>query len=202
MFLQSFSGNCLQELKTFKSRIQSYRTELETIQIGIDSLIVNDALYQMPKDTSEVLAYLLNVRLVVEEAVSIADQTKKVLNNIQKQELLTSVLKYDLEGKLSKAETIQSEQVGIEDWKDFENFTQFLGLQKNIREIINYSGTKVFLAAGFYLYNHIDLVSLIILFIVGMFFYLKMLKKHLSEKSPIKRLLLNTMLSNIHSLSR
>lgn len=173
----------LTRTQNIQDRIQAYRTELETIQIGIDSLIVNDALYQMPKDTSEVLAYLLNVRLVVEEAVSIADQTKKVLNNIQKQELLTSVLKYDLEGKLSKAETIQSEQIGVEDWKDFENFTQFLGSQKNIREIINYSATKVFFAAGFYLYNHINLVSLIILLIVGMFFYLKMLKKNLSEKT-------------------
>ena len=176
----------LTRTQNIQDRIQAYRSEMETIQIGIDSLIVNDALYQMPKDTSEVLAYLLNVRLVVEEAVSIADQIKKVLNNIQKQELLASVLKYDLEGKLTKAESIQSEQFGIEDLKDFEGFTQFLGLRKNIREIINYSGTKVFLAAGFYLYNHIDLVSLIILSIVAMFFYLKMLKKHLSEKSSEK----------------
>ena len=182
-------GELLTRIQKIQSRIQSYRTELEAIQTGIDSLIVNDALYQMPKDTSEVLAYLLNVRLAVEEAVGIADQTKKVLNNIQKQELLTSVIKYDLEGKLLKAENIQSEQFGIEDLKDFESFTVFLGPQKSIWNIINYSGEKVILATGFYLYNHIDLLSLIVAFIAGMFLYLKTLKKQLSQRTSEKSVL-------------
>ena len=179
----------LTRTEKIQNRLQSYRTELETIQSGLDSLIVNDALYQVPKDTSEVLAYLLNVGMVVEEAIGVTNETKKVLNKIQKQELLTSVMKFDLEGKLLKAESIQSEQFGTENLKDFESFTRFLGPQKSIWEIINYSGKKVILATGFYLYNHIDLISLIIVFIAGMFLYLKMLKKQLTQRTNEKSVL-------------
>ena len=176
----------LTRTEKIQTKLQSYRTELETIQSGLDSLIVNDALYQVPKDTSEVLAYLLNVGMVVEEAIGVTNETKKVLNKIQKQDLLTSVMKFDLEGKLLKAESIQSEQFGTENLKDFESFTRFLGPQKSIWEIVNYSGKKVILATGFYLYNHIDLISLILVFIAGMFLYLKMLKKQLTQRTNEK----------------
>jgi len=180
------SSIIFRELLTRTEKIQNklllYRTELENVQSEIDSLVIIEALYQIPSDTIEARAYLLKASMFVEEAIGITDQTKNVLNKIQKQELLTSVLKFDLEDKLLKSESIQVEQLETDDLKDFENFTTFLGTQKSIQDIINFSGTKVLLATGFYLLNHLGLMFLMILFLLAMTFYIKTLKKHLTSK--------------------
>lgn len=172
----------LTRTEKIESKLHLYRTELENVQSEIDSLVIIDALYQIPSDTVDVRAYLLKVSLFVEEAVGITDQTKNVLNKIQKLELLTSVLKFDLEDKLLKSESIQVEQLEADDLKDFESFTTFLGKQKSIQEIINFSATKILLATGFYLLNHLGLMFLMILFLVAMTFYIKTFKKHLSSR--------------------
>lgn len=179
----------LTRTEKIESKLLSYRTQLENVQSEIDSLVIIDALYQIPKDTEEVSAYLLKIRMIVEEAISITNQAKKELNKIQKQELLTSILKFDLDDKLLKSESIQVEQLESDDLKDFENFTTFLGPQKSIQEIINFSGTKVLLATGFYLLNHIGLMFLMILCLIAMTFYIKTLKKHLSSRISEKTIL-------------
>ena len=90
-----------------------------------------------------------------------------------------STLKFEVEEKLLKTDQLQTQRINSEVEKEFEGFTHFKGAQKSFSEIFEYSLTKAMLAFAFYLANHIDLIVLMILFLIGMRFYLKSLKNHL-----------------------
>ena len=162
------------------SKLTSYREKFEKVQLGIDSLITLDVLYQTPKDSSAALAYLVKMMKVQEEASGITNQTNKILSKIQELETLASILKFDLEAKYLKAENLQAKQIRTSVERDFEGFAKYRGVTKSFPEIISYSSDKILLAIVFYLTNHIDLIVLLCLIVIGMLIYLKALKKNLN----------------------
>jgi potassium-dependent mechanosensitive channel len=157
-----------------------YRNKFEKVQLGIDSLISLDVLYQTPKDSSASLAYLARMMKAQAEASTVTNQTNIILNKIQELESLASILKFDLEAKLLKTDQLHKQQIYTNTEQDFKNFTNYRGTYKSFGEVLSYSSTKIFLAMLFYLVNHIGLTIFMVLVLALMFFYLKALKKHLS----------------------
>ena len=158
----------------------SQRNKFENARLGIDSLIGLEVLYQIPKDTTAALTYSARIKTEFDEASKLLGQINKILSKIQEFESSVSALKFDIEAKLLKTEQLQTKRINSEAEKEFEGFTHFKGDQKSFSEILEYSLTKAMLAFTFYLANHIDLIALMILFVIGMHFYLKSLKKHLA----------------------
>lgn len=156
------------------------RDKFEKARLDIDSLISLDVLYQIPKDTSAALIYSASVKNIHGEASKVIAQTNKTLSKIQEMESSVSTLKFEIEDKYLKTEQLKIKKINSEAEPDFEGFTNFKGSSKSFSEIIEYSLTKAILAFAFYLANHIDLIALMILFVIGMLFYLKALRKHLS----------------------
>jgi small-conductance mechanosensitive channel len=160
--------------------LTSQRIKFENARFGIDSLISLEVLYQIPKDTISALTYSARLKPQYKDASKVLGQINKILSKIQEYESSINSLKFEIEDKLLKTEQLQSSRINSEAEKEFEGFTQFKGTQKSFSEIIEYSITKATLAFVFYLANHVDLIVLMILFIIGMRFYLKSLKSHLS----------------------
>lgn len=154
--------------------------KFENVRFDIDSLISLELLYQVPKDSIAALIYSARIKTEYEDASKVLEQLNKILTKIQELESSVSTLKFEIEEKLSKTEQLQSKRIHSEVEKEFEGFTRFKGVSKSFSDIFEYSLTKAALAFAFYLANHIDLIVLMILFIIGMRFYLKSLKKHLS----------------------
>ena len=160
--------------------LTAQRDKFENARFGIDSLISLEVLYQIPKDTIAALTYSARLKPQYEDARKVLGITNKLLNKIQEFESSVSTLKFEIEKKLLETEQLQSARINSEAEKEFEGFTHFKGTSKSFSEIIEYSTTKAILAFAFYLANHLDLIVLMILFVVGMRFYLKSLKNHLS----------------------
>ena len=160
--------------------LASQRNKFENARFGIDSLISLEVLYQIPKDTIAALTYSARLKPRYEDAGKVLGQINKILSKIQEYESSINSLKFEIEEKLLKTEQLQSRRISSEAEKEFEGFSQFKGIQKSFPEIIEYSITKAILAFAFYSANHLDLIVLMILFVIGMHFYLKSLKNHLS----------------------
>jgi hypothetical protein len=92
-------------------KLISHRNKFEKIQLGIDSLITLDVLYQTSKDSAQAIAYLARMMKAQAEASAVTDQTNKILNKIQELESLASILKFDLEAKLLKTEQLHKKQI-------------------------------------------------------------------------------------------
>lgn len=156
------------------------RNKFDNARLGIDSLISLEVLYHIPKDTTAALIYSSRIKTKYEDASKVLGQINKILSVIQELESSVSALKFDVEEKLLKTEQLQITRINSEVEKEFEGFARFKGTSKSLSETIEYSITKAILAFAFYLANHIDLIVLMILFIIGMRFYLRSLKKHLA----------------------
>lgn len=156
------------------------RDKFEVVRFGIDSLISLEVLYQIPRDTVAALTYSARIKTEYDAAYKVLGQINKTLSKIQEFESSVSALKFEIEEKLLKTEHLQTQRINSEAEKEFEGFTHFKGTAKSFSEIFEYSLTKAMLAFTFYLANHIDLIVLMVLFVIGMRFYLKSLKSHLA----------------------
>ena len=156
------------------------RDKFENARFGIDSLISLEVLYQIPKDTILALTYSARIKTEYGDASNLLGQINKILSKIQEFESSVSALKFEIEEKLLKTEQLQTQRINSEAEKEFEGFTHFKGTQKSFSEIFEYSLTKAMLAFAFYLANHSALIVLMVLFVIGMRFYLKSLRNHLA----------------------
>lgn len=156
------------------------RDKFENVRFSIDSLISLEVLYQIPKDTILALTYSARIKTEYGDAFKLLGQINKILSKIQEFESSVSTLKFEIEEKLLKTEHLQTQRINSEAEKEFEGFTHFKGTQKSFSEIFEYSLTKAMLAFAFYLANHSVLIVLMVLFVIGMRFYLKSLRNHLA----------------------
>ena len=156
------------------------RDKFEDVRFSIDSLISLEVLYQIPKDTISALTYSARIKTEYGDAFKLLGQINKILSKIQEFESSVSTLKFEIEEKLLKTEHLQTQRINSEAEKEFEGFTHFKGTQKSFSEIFEYSLTKAMLAFAFYLANHSALIVLMVLFVIGMRFYLKSLRNHLA----------------------
>jgi len=156
------------------------RDKFEVVRFGIDSLISLEVLYQIPRDTVSALTYSARIKTEYNDAYKVLGQINKTLSKIQEFESSVSGLKFEIEEKLLKTEHLQTQRINDEAEQEFEGFTHFKGTSKSFSEIFEYSLTKAMLAFAFYSANHIDLIVLMVLFVIGMRFYLKSLKNHLT----------------------
>lgn len=176
----------LTRVEVILDNLVSQRDKFENARLAIDSILSLEVLYQTPGDSSAAMIYLSRLKSSHGEASRVLDLLNKTLSKIQEYESSVSTLKFEIEDKYLKTEQLQIKRINSEVEKEFDSFSHFKGTSKSFSEIIEYSITKALLAFAFYMANHIDLIALMILFVIGMLYYLKALKKHLSYLSTEK----------------
>jgi potassium-dependent mechanosensitive channel len=156
--------------------IKRNNKELSNIQKDIDSLITLEHLFVAPKDPSSKNIYFERYNQLTTDVNQIRGRLKSALDSINILEIKSKKLKYELQydiigtEKLRKKfqENLLSNRIAIFDSKN--NKISF-------GETYIYSLKKEIILLLFYLFNHINLILLMIISILGISFFLNVLKR-------------------------
>lgn len=157
-------------------KIRENNQSLTDVQHTIDSLMADESVYVIPRDSASVEVYLERYNAIYNDFVKVNSRLKNALDSIQHLEVLSNAFKFDLEKdhteikllQKSKYRKILSDKGPIFSSSDPEQ-PSLLGSFLN-------SFLKGLLLLIFYFYNHYTHLIVLFLIFISLVAYLKVLK--------------------------
>ncbi len=170
-------------------QILSYHKSLGQQQYVLDSLAMDSVLYMVPKDSGAMMNYFQNLQFLARDLIPVNKDLKSSLDSIQKIEIKVNLFKFDLESEISKTKILRAKILDQLNTNELGNLGQNSRNERPFGKIILYSIGKANLVLLFYFVNHLGLVTLMILFIIGVYLYLVMLRRNVNKESDARQLM-------------
>jgi potassium-dependent mechanosensitive channel len=177
-------------------KILIYHKSLGQLQSKLDYLLMNSILYYVPNDSVALARYFQKLIMLSQELEPVTKPLKMALDSVQKIEIKVNTIKFSLESDIAETESQRKtlfEKIGI-----IESGTFGKGIKElSFKKVISFSLGKAWMVLVFYIFNHFSSLILMFLFIIGMAFYLIMLRrKNIDDKIPDSLKYDNYVLSN------
>ncbi len=166
-------------------QVASYHKSLGQFQYKLDSLFMDSVLYIVPNDSVSLIRYFQRLVLLNKDFEPVNIPLKTALDSIEKLEIKLSMIKFSLESDLAETESQRKalyEKIGIIETGTFGRSTDN---DKSIAEVIAFSSKKAELVLLFYVINHLISLILMLLFIIGIAFYLIMLIRNCKDDNTV-----------------
>ena len=154
---------------------QKNNLELSQIQSTIDSLTIKKALFVLPKDSLRKSLYYERYSEMNSQVKKLNIRFKNALDSISKLQILASKFKYDLQNDIIETDNIRK--------NEFENLFhsdgQVFKTSSNKMSFYNsffYSLFKEFVILAFFISNHFNTLTLMVLLAIALITYLLFLK--------------------------
>ncbi len=158
-------------------KIKKNNKALSDIQKRIDSLASDKALYVLPKDSIAINNYFQRLLFLTKDIDKTNNSLKNAIDSIQTLEikgdifennLISDIVKVDLLRKI-ETDNLFSRKVSVFEAKDIK--------EKSFLSVLNQSFKKGYYVLKFYIMNNSSIIKLLFLCILGIFIYLKILKR-------------------------
>ena len=162
-------------------KIASYHKTLGLFQHKLDSLMMDSVLYIVPNDSVSLIRYFQRLILLSKDFKPVEIPLKTALDSVEQLEIKFNMIKFSLESDIAETENqrkILYEKIGV---IETGTFGKGIDKSKSIEEVIAFSFNKAELVLVFYVANHLSLLILILLFIIGIGFYLILLSRKSKE---------------------
>ncbi len=170
------------------TQILAYHKSLGQIQSRLDSLAMNSILYKVPADPEALKDYTGKTNALDNKLEPVNHGLRLALDSIQRLETRIYTLKAILESDISDIESLRRKTYEEFEFKLSGRFKQPASKNNSAGQIIGYSWDKAALVLVFYIFNHYDKLVLMLLFIVGGYFYLIMLRKKCRVDGSLEQL--------------
>ncbi len=162
-------------------KITSYHKTLWQFQYKLDSLMMDSVLYIVPNDSVSLIRYFQRMILLSKDFTPVEIPLKTALDSVEKLEIKVNTIKFSLESEIAETENqrkILYEKIGV---IETGTFGRGIDKIKSIEEVIAFSFNKAELVLIFYVANHLSSLILMLLFIIGIAFYLILLGRKSKE---------------------
>ncbi|WP_281633374.1 mechanosensitive ion channel family protein [Flavobacterium luteolum] len=156
-------------------KIQKNNLELSQIQSTIDSLTIKKALFILPKDSLRKSLYYERYSEMNSQVKKLNVRFKNALDSISKLQILASKFKYDLQNDIIETDNIRK--------NEFENLFHSDGQvfktssnKMSFYDSFFYSFFKEFVILAFFISNHFNTLTLMLLLAIALIVYLLFLK--------------------------
>jgi len=163
-------------------KIALYHKTLSQFQYKLDSLMMDSVLYIVPNDSVSLIRYFQRLILLSKDYTPVKVPLKTALDSVEKLEIKFSMIKFSLESDITETENQRKtlyEKIGI---IETGTFGRGIDKSKSIKEVIAFSFNKAELVLLFYAANHLSSLVLMLLFIIGIAFYLILLRRKCKEE--------------------
>lgn len=162
------------------TKIDYDQKEITKSQTSIDSLIIDDALYQMPSDPKIERLYRLRLNEINTDVDKINSRFKTALDSINKLQIDARKFKYELQNNILETDRLRGKiQENL-----FTQKTDIFNTDTNpvsFLESMGVSFIKEFLLMVYYLSNHSYMLGLMLIFTLVIGSYLRILKKRYQQ---------------------
>lgn len=168
------------------NKIKNNNKALSDIQKRIDSLASDKALYELPKDSIAKNNYFQRLLFLTKDIDKTNNNLKNAIDSIQtlgikgdifKNNLNSDIVKVDILRK-TEADSLFSRRVSVFDAKDIKGKSFFNVLKQSLK--------KGYFVLRFYTMNNSSIIKLLFLCILGLFIYLKILKRKYQKANIYK----------------
>lgn len=168
------------------NKIKNNNKALSDIQKRIDSLASDKALYELPKDSIAKNNYFQRLLFLTKDIDKTNNNLKNAIDSIQtlgikgdifKNNLNSDIVKVDILRKI-EADSLFSRRVSVFDAKDIK--------EKSFFNVLKQSLKKGYFVLRFYTMNNSSIIKLLLLCILGIFIYLKILKRKYQKANIYK----------------
>jgi potassium-dependent mechanosensitive channel len=146
------------------------------VQHTIDSLMADESVYVVPRDSASGEIYLQRYQALYNDFIKANSRLKNALDSIQHLEVLSNAFKYNLEKDYTEINLLQKKNYQ----KILSNNERILSSsdpnQRSFMSSFLYSFSKGTLLLVFYFYNHYTYIVIMFLIFVAIAAYLKVLK--------------------------
>jgi len=166
-------------------QIVSYHRTLGQFQYHIDSLFMDSVLYIVPNDSVALIRYFQRLILLNNDFKPVNIPLKNALDSIEQLEIRVNMLKFSLESDIAETESQRKalyQKIGI---IETGTFGQGASNDKSIWEVFAFSYKKAELVLLFYVVNHLSSLVLMLVFIIGIGFYLILMIRKTREDNPV-----------------
>lgn len=171
------------------SQILAYHKSLGQLQCVLDSMAMDSVLYRVPKDSVSMMNYFQNLQFLIRDLVPVNKEIKSSLDSIQKLEIQVNLFKFNLESEISKTKLLRARILEQFNTNELGNLGQNPDNGRPVGSIITYSFGKVKLVLLFYVVNHVEMITLMVLFIVAIYFYLRLLRRKVKNEHVPRHLI-------------
>jgi hypothetical protein len=165
------------------SQILAYHKSLGQLQYVLDSMSMDSVLYRVPKDSVLMMHYFQNLQFLTRDIGPVNMEIKSSLDSIQKLEIQVNLFKFNLESEIAKTKLLRAKILQQFNTNELGNFGQNPDKEWPVGNIITYSMGKAKLVLLFYVVNHMEMIILMMLFIVAIYFYLVMLRHKVKKEN-------------------
>ncbi|WP_348798389.1 mechanosensitive ion channel domain-containing protein [Flavobacterium adhaerens] len=157
------------------ANIQNNNAALTLVQNKIDSLTLDESIYVVPKDTVIKVLYYNKFKSMSQETALINKKFKDAFDSIAKLEVKGNQLKFSLQNDIIEIDNIRKDEFTHLFSTSDDIFVRDPG-EKTFYESFVYSFEKEMISLLFFISNHIDAISLMVLFVICIIVYLLFLR--------------------------
>jgi len=163
-------------------QIVAQHMALGQLQHRLDSLLTDTTLYRVPNDSVALMLYYKRMFLAGREVDPVKTLLKTELDSIERIEIEVSQIKYSLESDLAETESLRKDLSQQTALVQKGKYGLAAGNDYSFNEALTFSIGKTELVFVFYVINHVEIMVLMLLFIAGIAFYLRLLKSNSRKK--------------------
>ena len=159
------------------NEILAYHKSLGQLQYRLDSLFMNGILYYIPNDSVSLARYFQKVIFLNKELELVSGPLKAALDSVQNIEIKVNMIKFSLESDIAETESQRKatyENIGI---IETGSFGRGISKDQSFHDVFRYSLQKAWMVLVFYVFNHYSSLLLMIFLILGIAFYLILLRR-------------------------
>lgn len=168
------------------NKIKKNNQALSDIQKKIDSLASDKALYILPKDSIAKNNYFQRLLFLTKDIDKTNKNLKNAIDSIQSLEIKGDIFKNNLNSDIVKVDVLRkiesdslfSRRVSVFEANDIK--------EKSFSSVLKQSFKKEYFVLMFYVVNNASIIKLLILCILGIFIYLKILKRKYQKANIYK----------------
>lgn len=167
-------------------KIKNNNQALSDIQKKIDSLASDKALYALPKDSIARINYFQRLLFLTKDIDETNKNLKNAIDSIQSLEIKGDIFKNNLNSDIVKVDVLRkiesdslfSRRVSAFEAKDIK--------EKSFSTVLKQSFKKGNFVLMFYVVNNASIIKLLVLCILGIFIYLRILKRKYKKANIYK----------------
>ncbi|MXV50484.1 mechanosensitive ion channel [Pedobacter sp. HMF7647] len=179
-----------------KVSLDKYYKSLTGFRNEIDSLASQPLIYQLPKDSADLLHYEKKLQTITIELTPNINLLNSTLNSVRNLQIRVnrSVIRYSSD--LNEIENFRKNISSSSLNREMPDLWASVAFARPFSEIITYSAVKGMLAFKFYALANVDKIAVLILLVITVYIFLKSLKTKLlsegiSEKDVADKLVLH-----------
>lgn len=158
-------------------KIQTNNTILSESQSRLDSLSNEQSLYVVPSNSISKAIYYQRYIFLTKDLDPLNIKLTNVLDSIQTLQIRGNILKYAIESDIIHTNALRKKTFEKLSINKIDAFKPFDKNEKSFSSSIVYSLRKGIMVFTFYIINHYPNIIFMLLFFIGILFYIKLLKK-------------------------